>query len=380
MRGDDRRSGSLFSYVDLEARVPRDHPLRVIRAVVDDALQELSPIFSELYSDRGRPSIPPERLLRALLLQALHGLRSERQMMERLDFDLLFRWFVGLGIDDPVWHPTVYAKNRDRLFESDVAERFLTAILEHRRVRPLLSDEHFSVDGSLIEAWASMKSFQPRERGAPPEDDGDHRNADDSGGGSGGGRNPSRNFRGEHRSNRTHASTTDPDARLFRKGPGKEAKLVYMGHVLMENRNGLVVNTRATRAHGAGEPMAAVDMLADLPERSRRTLGADKHFDTRDFVMDLREFGVTPHVAQNTYDTGRARRRSAIDGRTTRHPGYAASQRCRKRVEEVFGWVKQAAGLRQLRHRGLNRVGAQLTLAAAAYNLVRLPRLLGAGP
>jgi len=374
LRGDDRRSGSLFSYVDLEQRVPSDHPLRLIRTVVDDALQELSPTFSEIYSDRGRPSIPPERLLRALLLQILHGLRSERQMMERLEFDLLFRWFVGLGIDDPVWHPTVYAKNRDRLFEGDVAERLLNAVLDHPKVEPLLSGEHFSVDGSLIDAWASMKSFQPRQN-----EDSDGRGDDQSTGGNDTdqSRNPSRNFRGERRSNQTHASTTDGDARLFRKGPGKEARLAYMGHVLMENRNGLVVGTRTTRAHGSAERMAALDMVADLPTRPGRTLGADKGFDTGDFVMELREMGVTPHVAQNAYDTGKARRRSAIDGRTTRHSGYAVSQRVRKRIEEVFGWAKSAGGLRQARHRGLNRVGAQVTLAATAYNLVRLPKLVG---
>jgi len=374
LRGDDRRSGSLFSYVDLERRVPSDHPLRVIRTVVDDALQDLSPTFSEIYSTRGRPSIPPERLLRALLLQTLHGLRSERQMMERLEFDLLFRWFVGLGIDDPVWHSTVYAENRDRLFESDVAERLLNAVLDHPKVKPLLSGEHFSVDGSLIDAWASMKSFQPRA---------DNGNGDDDNQGSGGtdpdqSRNPSRTFRGERRSNQTHASTTDGDARLFRKGPGKEARLAYMGHVLMENRHGLVVGTRTTRAHGSAERMAALEMVADLPTRPGRTLGADKGFDTNDFVMELRELGVTPHVAQNSYVTDKARRRSAIDRRTTRHPGYAVSQRVRKRIEEVFGWAKSAGGLRQVRHRGLNRVGAQVTLAATAYNLVRLPKLIGA--
>lgn len=292
-------------------------------------------------------------------------------MMERLDFDLLFRWFVGLGIDDDVWHPTVYAKNRDRLFEQDLAERFLTAILDHPKVKPLLSEEHFSVDGSLIQAWASMKSFQPC--------DGSER-ADDHDDSATGGRNASHNFRGQRRSNQTHASTTDPDARLFRKGPGKEAKLAYTEHVLMENRHGLVVDTRTTRAHGAAERMAALDMLAEQPGRPRRTLGADKHFDTGDFVMELRELGITPHVAQNAYDSRNARRRSAIDGRTTRHSGYEASQRCRKRIEEVFGWVKEAAGLRQVRHRGLNRVGTQLTFAAAAYNLVRLPKLLAAAP
>jgi IS5 family transposase len=295
-------------------------------------------------------------------------------MMERLEFDLLFRWFVGLGIDDPVWHSTVYAKNRDRLFESDVAERLLNAVLDHPKVKPLLSGEHFSVDGSLIDAWASMKSFQPSAAHDGGSDDDDQGAA---GSDLEQGRNPSRNFRGERRSNETHASTTDPDARLFRKGPGKEARLAYMGHVLMENRHGLVVATRTTRAHGSAERMAALEMVADLPTRPGQTLGADKGFDTGDFVMELREMGVTPHVAQNSYVTDKARRRSAIDRRTTRHPGYTVSQRVRKRIEEVFGWAKSAGGLHQVHHRGLNRVGAQVTLAATAYNLVRLPKLIG---
>ncbi|RDD60112.1 IS5 family transposase [Ferruginivarius sediminum] len=370
MRGDDGRSGSLFSYVDLEARVPKHHPLRVIRGIVDDGLGELSGTFAEIYSDQGRPSIPPERLLRALLLQALYGLRSERQMMERLDFDLLFRWFVGLGIDDRVWHPTVYAKNRDRLFEGVVAERFLAAILAHPKVKPLLSREHFSVDGTLIEAWASVKSFQPKDQDDSTGDDDPPS----------GGRNAERDFHGERRSNATHASTTDPDARLFRKGRGKEARLAYMGHLLTENRNGLIVDVRTTRAHGNAETLAAVDMLAARPCRPGMTVGADKGYDTADFVMEVRDLGITPHVAQNAYDTGKARRRSAIDGRTIRHAGYAASQRARKRIEECFGWIKAGAGGRKARHRGLDRVGWQVTLTAAAYNLVRLPKLLAAAP
>ncbi|WP_366658547.1 IS5 family transposase [Fodinicurvata sp. EGI_FJ10296] len=371
MRGDDSRSGSLFSYVDLEARVPREHPLRVIRGIVDDGLRQLSSTFSEIHSDQGRPGIPPERLLRALLLQALYGLRSERQMMERLDFDLLFRWFVGLGIDDPVWHSTVYAKNRDRLFEGAVAERFLAAILVHPKVAPLLSREHFSLDGTLMEAWASVKSFQPKGQ----DDDG-------TGGGDppSGGRNVLRDFHGDRRSNATHASTTDPDARLFRKGRGKEAKLAYMSHLLTENRNGLIVDVRTTRAHGNAETLAAVDMLAARARRPGMTVGADKGYDTADFVAELRELGITPHVAQNAYDTGKARRRSAIDDRTTRHPGYAVSQRARKRIEECFGWIKDGAGGRKARHRGLDRVGWQVTLTTAAYNLVRLPKLIGAAP
>jgi IS5 family transposase len=297
-------------------------------------------------------------------------------MMERLDFDLLFRWFVGLGIEDAVWHSSVYAKNRERLFATEVAERFLTAILERERVKPLLSREHFSVDGTLIQAWASMASFQPVDG-----ENGDDNDGEDSGdGGPTGPRNMGRNFRGERRSNQTHTSTTDPDARLFRKAAGQASQLAYMGHVLTENRYGLVVDVRTTRAHGRAERMAALDMLEAQGERRWRTLGADKGYDTKDFVAELREQGVTPHVARNVIETPKKRRRSAIDERTTRHPGYAASQKARKRVEEVFGWMKTAAGLRQTRHRRLDRVAGQLAFAAAAYNLVRLPRLLGASP
>jgi len=297
-------------------------------------------------------------------------------MMERLDFDLLFRWFVGLGIEDAVWHSSVYAKNRERLFATEVAERFLTAILEHERVKALVSREHFSVDGTLIQAWASMASFQP-----VGEDSGDDKDGGAPGdGGTTGSRNMGRDFRGERRSNQTHASTTDPDARLFRKAAGQESRLAYMGHVLTENRHGLVVDVRTTRAHGVAERMAALDMLEAQDQRTRRTLGADRGYDTKGFVAELRELGVTPHVARNVIETPKKRRRSAVDARTTRHPGYAASQKARKRVEEVFGWMKAAAGMRQTRYRRLDRVAGQLAFAAAAYNLVRLPKLLGASP
>jgi transposase len=353
MRGADRRSGGLFSYVDLEARVPADHPLRPIRAMVDDALSALSGEFEALDSHLGRPSIPPERLLRALLLQAFYSVRSERLLMEQLDYNLLFRWFVGLGVDDPVWHPTAFTTNRDRLLEGEVAARFLAAILEHTGIRQLLSREHFSIDGTLIEAWASMKSFRPKDGEAPPP---------------GGGRNGERDFHGERRRNDTHASTTDAEARLCRKGAGKEARLCFMGHLLMENRAGLVVAARLTQATGVAEREAASMLIADRPGRHRITVGADRAYDTRDFVATLRRFNATPHVAQNL--SGRS---SRIDRRTVRHPGYLASQRARKRIEEAFAWIKTIAGQAKTSFRGTARVGWAFTLAAAAYNLIRCP-------
>ncbi|MCW1842213.1 IS5 family transposase [Prosthecomicrobium hirschii] len=363
MRGTDERTGSLFSYVDLEARVRSDHPLRPIRALVKEALAGLERDFAALYSSVGRPSIPPERLLRAMLLQAFYSIRSERQLMERLDFDLLFRWFVGLGIDDPTWDHSIFSKNRDRLLEGDIAARFLSAVLAQPRVKRLLSSEHFSVDGTLIEAWASMKSFKPKDGSGPPGDPP-----------SSGGRNAEADFRGEKRSNETHASTTDPDARLYRKGPGMEAKLAFLGHALMENRSGLLVDACLTRVSGHAERIAALAMIEAHADRPRPiTLGADRGYDAEDFVNELRSMNVRPHVAQNL-----ARRRggSAIDRRTTRHPGYAASQRIRKRIEEGFGWMKAVAGLDRPKLRGVDRVGWAFTFAAAAYNLVRLPKLL----
>ena len=358
MRGKDEVRGSLFSYVDLEQRIRTDHPLRVIRAIVNASLAEMSAEFDALYPPTGRDSIPPERLLRALLLQAFYSIRSERQLVERIDFDLLFRWFVGLGVDDPVWDATTFTKNRDRLLAGEVAARFLATVLAQPKVRGLLSTEHFSVDGTLLEAWASTKSFRPKDGSGPPPD---------------AGRNGEQDFRGQKRSNETHASTIDPDARLFRKGAGKEAKLCFMGHALMENRNGLIVGAVATRASGHAERLAALHLIEPHADRPRQvTLGADKGFDARDFVAELREINVTPHLAQNT-----SGRRSAIDGRTTRHAGYEVSQRIRKRIEEAFGWAKTAAGLRKARHRGLPKIDWQFTLAMAAYNLVRLPKLLG---
>ncbi|MCW2244766.1 transposase [Azospirillum fermentarium] len=355
MRGSDERSEGLFSYVSCEARVPANHPLRAIRAIVDEALEVMSPAFEGLYSKIGRPSIAPEKLLRALLLQAFYSVRSERQLMEQLDYNLLFRWFVGLSMDAPVWDVTVFTKNRERLLAGDVAATFLATVLDQPRVKALLSDEHFSVDGTLIEAWASVKSFRPKDgSGEPP----------------GPGRNGERDFHGEKRSNETHASTTDPEARLYRKGNGQPAKLAFMGHALMENRHALVVDVRLTAATGLAEREAAVSMVEAISGCHRITLGADKAYDTKDFVANMRRLGATPHVAQNT-----SNRRSAIDGRTTRHPGYAVSLRIRKRIEEVFGWIK-GAGLRKTRHRGTARVGWMFTLTAAAYNLIRLPKLL----
>jgi len=390
MRGADETSGSLFSYVDLEERIPPRHPLRKIRQVVNDALASLDAEFEVLYTDFGRPSIPPERLIRASLLQILFSVRSERQMMEQMDYNLMFRWFVGLGVDDPVWVPTVFTKNRDRLLTTEMSRKVMAAILAHRDVAPLLSDEHFSVDGTLVKAWASMKSFQPRADAAPPDDKGpgdppvsdpmpetepaetpaetnqmprnSHRH-----------RNAEVDFKGEKRSNATHASKTDSDARLFKKSPGTGAILCFMGHALMENRNGLVVQGDLTKADGHAERKAAMDMIhRHSPGSTRRlTLGADKGYDAGGFVADLRKACVTPHIAQKA-------RYSAIDGRTTRHAGYALSQKHRKKIEEPFGWAKTVGGMAQTMYRGVERVRSRFILTMAANNLARLPRLLAA--
>jgi transposase len=360
VRGDDNRSGKLFSYVDLEARVRRDHPLRAIRTIVNEALSALEREFAGLYSPIGRPSIAPEKLLRAMLLQAFYSIRSERLLMERLEYDLLFRWFVGIGVDDAAWDHSVFSKNRDRLLEGDIAAKFLAAVLEQSKVKKLLSSDHFSVDGSLIEAWASMKSVKPKDgSGEPPAQDG-------------GGRNAEADFHGQKRSNDTHASTTDPDARLYRKGKGKETKLCFIGHTLMENRHGLLVDACLTLADGHAERVAALHMIEPRADRPTAiTLGADKAYDVEDFVNELRSMNVTPHVAQNT--SGRS---SAIDGRTTRHGGYAVSQRIRKRIEEAFGWIKTIARQEKTSFRGRDRVAWAFNFAAAAYNLVRLPKLM----
>jgi transposase len=361
MRGADARNGSLFSYVDVEARVLPGHPLRVIRRIADAVLAGMSGRFAAAYAPIGRPSIAPEKLLRALLLQALYTIRSERQLMERIDFDLLFRWFVGLGIDDAVWDASSFAKNRDRFLQMDAAAELLAGVVNHPDVRRQMSRDHFSVDGTLIDAWASMKSFKPKD--------------DPGGDGPDAGRNAERDFRGEKRSNETHASTTDPDARLYKKADGQPSRLCFVGTALMENRNGLVVDGRLTRASGVSECLSAV-ALADAHIGQGGTLGGDKGFDTADFVAELRERRITPHVAQNAYDTGKTRRRSNIDGRTTRHAGYATSQKCRKRIEEIFGWLKTIAGWRKSRFRGLERTAHGFHLALAAYNLARMPKLL----
>jgi transposase len=362
MRGEDQRSEGLFSYVRLDTRIPADHPLRPIRALADEALTGLSRDLDRLYARDGRPSIPPERLLRALLLQAFYTVRSERQLMEQLDYNLLFRWFVGLAADDPVWNATVFCKNRDRLLDGDIAAKFFASVLNLPQVRKLLSSEHFSVDGTLIEAWASMKSFVPKDGGDPP-----------SGKGQGsGGRNAERSFHGEKRKNDTHFSTTDPDARLFRKGSGKEAKLCHMGHLMTENRNGLIVDARLTEANGTAERATALDMIEDNA-RPGSTVGGDKNYDTADFVAGCRERRCTPHVSQNNTN-----RRSAIDARTTRHPGYRISTIKRKRIEEPFGWMKTVGGLRKTRHRGRGLVEWFFVLTAVAYNLIRIPKLLAA--
>jgi len=356
MRGFDEQPKHLFSYISIEQRVPATHPLRPIREMTDRVLATLSPQFTKLYAKIGRPSIPPEKLLRALLLQVLYTVRSERLLMEQLEYNLLFRWFVGLEIDDPVWDVTVFTKNRDRLLAGNVAATFFHAVRAEAEARQLTSDDHFTVDGTLLEAWASLKSFKKVADADPPP-------PDDPG-------NPTVNFHGETRTNATHTSTTDPDARLARKGRGKEAKLSYTGHIMMENRNGLAVDVAVLPATGTAEREAAIEMVADLPDTGRITLGGDKNYDTQDFVAQLRQLEVTPHVAQN--DTNR---RSAIDGRTTHHAGYGISQQKRKRIEEIFGWLKTVGGLRKLRHRGHERVTWMFTFAVAVYNLVRIRNL-----
>jgi transposase len=358
MRGNDVQQQAMFSYLSPEARVPQYHPLRPIRDMVNQALAELSGEFQAMYSREGRPSIPPEKLLRALLLQILYTIRSARLLMEQLDYNLLFRWFVGLSMDDKVWDHSVFSKNQERFLDSDLAAAFFARILKQAATAGLLSDEHFTVDGTLIEAWASLKSFRAKD--APPPE-------------GGGGRNPEVDFHGEKRLNQTHASATDPEARLYRKGKGKEAKLCFMGHVLMENRHGLVVAPRLTAATGTAEREAAVALVEAVPGRHRITVGGDKAYDTQEFVQSLRALKAVPHVAQN-YNG----RKSAIDSRTTRHPGYAVSQRLRKRVEEIFGWMKTVGNLRKTRHRGEDRVGWVFTLTAAAYNLVRMRNLTAA--
>jgi len=357
MRGQDHQQADIFSYLSPEQRVRQDHPLRAIRTMADQALASMSERFDAMYAKTGRPSIPPEKLLRAQLIQMLYSVRSERLLMEEIDYSVLYRWFVGMNLDEPVWDVTVFTKNRDRLLDGDVAREFLCEVVKQAQARNLTSDEHFTVDGTLIEAWASLKSFQRKDKkDTPPDDPG----------------NPTVDFHGEKRSNDTHESTTDPDARLARKGNGKEAKLSYNGNLLTENRNGLIVTTEVFQANGTAERDAALVMMEQIPGEQRVTVGGDKGYDTRDFVAECRYMNVTPHVAQNTKRSGG----SAIDGRTTRHGGYEVSQKKRKRIEECFGWLKTIALTRKVRHRGLEKVGWVFTFAAAAYNLVRMKNLL----
>jgi len=357
MRGQDHQQSDLFSYLSPEQRVRQDHPLRAIRALADLALWGMSARFDGMYARTGRPSIAPEKLLRAQLIQMLYSVRSERLLMEEIDYSMLYRWFVGMSLDEPVWDVTVFTKNRDRLLDGDVAREFLCEVVKQAQERKLTSDEHFTVDGTLLEAWASLKSFQRKDqKNVPPEDPG----------------NSTVNFHGEKRNNETHESTTDPDARLARKGQGKEAKLSYNGNLLTENRNGLIVTTEVFQANGTAERDAALVMIEQISSAHRVTVGADKAYDTRDFVAECRKRKVTPHVAQNTKRSGG----SAIDGRTTRHSGYEVSQKKRKRIEECFGWLKTIALMRKVRHRGLEKVGWVFTFAAAAYNLVRMKNLL----
>jgi len=360
MRGHDHQQSDMFSYLSPDQRVRQDHPLRAIRAMADLALWNMSARFDAMYAETGRPSIAPERLLRAQLIQMLYSVRSERLLMEEIDYSVLFRWFVGMNLDEPVWDATVFTKNRDRLLDGDVAREFLLEVVRQAQEKNLTSDEHFTVDGTLIDAWASLKSFQRKgEKQTPPDDPG----------------NPSVDFHGEKRSNQTHESTTDPDARLARKGNGKEAKLSYNGNLLTENRNGLIVDAEVLQANGTAERDAALLLLEQVAGGKRVTVAGDKGYDTKDFVAECRHLRVTPHVAQNTKRNGG----NAIDGRTTRHPGYGISQKLRKRVEESFGWMKDIALMRKVRHRGVHRVAWLFTFAAAAYNLVRMRKLIPVG-
>lgn len=352
MRGKTENQIEMLSSLTPDQLVPQDHPIRKIKPIVDSALDELSPSFNQMYAVIGRPSIPPENLLKASLLIALYSMRSERQFCERLRYDLLFKWFMDLNIMDEGFNPSVFSKNKDRLLEHQIAREFLVKVIEEARRRHLLSQDHFTVDGTLLEAWASLKSFHPKDEGKPP---------------TGGEKNPSVDFRGQQRTNDTHESTTDAQAMLARKGSGKEAKLCFAGHVLMENRNGLVVDTTLTQARGTAEREAALAMLTNSTGSHRITLGADKNYDTSDFVKVCRTWNVTPHVA--------CRQSTIIDGRTTRHAGYQISQRIRKRVEEIFGWIKTVGGGRKLRYKGIDRNQFWMELTVAAYNLVRMARL-----
>ena len=356
MRGFEQQTDAMFVYLSPESFVPKEHPLRPIRKMVDEALNKLSPVFSQMYSHTGRPSIPPERMLKAMLLQVLYSIPSNTKLVEQIHFSILFRWFLGLGLDEPVWDHSSFSKNQERLLQTDIAARFLSEVVEQAKCKKLLSAEHFSVDGTLIQAWASIKSFKAK------DDDGDPP----------AGKNPTRDFRGEKLVNETHASTTDPEAKLYRKSNTHEARLSYAAHLVTENRNGLVITSTVTEADGLAERAAATAMIAKVAPRKRRiTVAADKNYDTKGFVKAMRELKVTPHVAQNTERRGG----SAIDGRTTRHSGYAASQKVRKRIEEVFGWLKTVGLFRQTRYRGVSKINWYFTLAVTAYNLVRMRNL-----
>jgi len=362
MRGTEDQQEALFSYVSQEDRIPQNHPMRKIREMVDPLLKAMSPQFNQMYADVGRPSIPPEYLLRASLVQILYTIRSERLLMEELAYNLMFRWFVGLSMDDAVWDHSVFSKNRERLLEADIATKFLNHVLRLAKEQQLLSDEHFTVDGTLIEAWAGQKSFVNKD--APKAE-----KYDDPG-------NPTVNFHGEARINDTHQSTTDPEARLYRKGKGKESKLSFMAHVVIDNRHGLVVSTTYTQATGTAERTAAIKMMKKIKGKRKRrlTLGADKNYDTSEFVRQMKSLGITPHVAQNT----RRRGGSAIDERTTRHPGYQISQWKRKVVEEIFGWTKTIGLMRKTRHKGIKRGGWMFTFSSAVYNLIRIRNIIAA--
>lgn len=356
MRGFDQQTDAMFVYLSPESFVPKGHPLRPIRKMVDEALNKLSPDFSQMYSHTGRPSIPPERMLKAMLLQVLYSIPSNVKLVEQLHFSILFRWFLGLGLDEPVWDHSSFSKNQERLIQTNIAARFLTEVLEQARRKKLLSKDHFSVDGTLIKAWASIKSFKPKDDDQDPP----------------AGKNPKRDFRGEKLVNDTHASTTDPESKLYRKSSTHEAHLSFAAHLLTENRNGLVVASTVTEADGLAERAAAEGMISKVAPRKRRiTVAADKNYDTKGFVKTMRGLKVTPHVARNTERRGG----SALDGRTTRHSGYAVSQKSRKRIEEVFGWLKMVGLFRQTRYRGVSKINWYFTLAVTAYNLVRMRNL-----
>ena len=357
MRGQIENQTIMLCSLTPDQLVPQDHPIRRIKPIVDQALKELSPIFSKMYADLGRPSIPPEHLLKVSLLIALYSIRSERQFCERLQYDLLFKWFLDLNIMDPAFDASSFSKNKERLLEHRIAHEFLGAVVAQARRQKLLSADHFTVDGTLLEAWASVKSFKPKDGGEPPK---------------GGGKNPSVDFHGERRANDTHQSSTDPEARLARKGAGKEARLCFAGHILMENRTGLTVDVQVTAATGMAERDTALEMLDKIPGTQRITVGADKGYDTQDFVTACRDMKVTPHVARRQY--------TIVDKRTTRHEGYKVSQRIRKRIEEIFGWIKTVGGGRKLRYKGIARNQLWAELTAAAYNLVRMAKMLAVSP